>query len=249
MNGRMMRGAMVLALLACAAPARAQEPAAVPAASAVPRCVASADADSTLVRYDCAGTGEWARVRYSVSLPAGWAVQETEERNVTITARQGGAGVFVQGSDQLFVPLTARDSSDFWIFAGDLLLNRVPTEREVRELIRDAGDEAGARFMVDRAQSTDSALAALASMLGATDERIEVVGQLRSIETLGGQRAGSLIEVQRVGGETFEKHGRVTVNNAVFYGIIVTAPEEEFRANRALWDRVIASFTIHPAGP
>lgn len=247
-----MGAAMVLALLACGCgPARAQAPvASAPApAPAAPRCTASPHAtDATLVRYDCAGTGHWARVRYSVSLPAGWEVREMEERNVTLAARQGGAGVFVQGSDQLFVPATAKDSSDFWIFAGDLLLDRVPTEPEIAGLVRDAGDEAGMRRMVTRAQSSDSALAALASMLGARDERIEVIGQMRGIEVLGGQRAGMLNEMQRVGGMTMELHGRVTVNDAVLYGIVITAPEEEYRANRALWERVIASFTIHPAG-
>lgn len=239
------RGAAILALLLCAAaPARAQDP-----APPVPRCVAAPDADTTLVRYDCAGTGQWAQVRYSVSLPAGWDVQEMEERNVTLAARRGTSGVFVQGSDQLFVPVTARDSSDFWIFAGDLLLDRVPTAGEVAGLIRDAGDESGMRAMVTRTQSTDSALASLADMLASRNEQIEVIGQLREVSTLGGLRAGTLHEVRRVNGQTLRSEGRVTVSNAVFYGLIVMASDEEYQAHQPLWDRVFASFVIHPSTP
>jgi hypothetical protein len=44
----------------------------------------------------------------------------------------------------------------------------------------------------------------------------------------------------------WETEGWVTVRDAVFYGLIVSAPQAEFRANRALWERVFASFVVHP---
>lgn len=238
------RAAVILSLLLCAAsPARAQEP-------AVPRCVpAPGGGDTTLVRYDCTGVGEWARVRYSLSLPAGWTVQEMEERNVTLVASGGSARVITQGSDQLFVPVTAQDTAEFWTAAANLLLDRVPSEREVQELIRDAGDVDGARFMLTRAQSTDSALASLAGMMGAQREDIEVIGALRGVATLGGRRAGALREVRRANGMVLEMDGRLTVHDGVFYGLAFLAPEGEFAAHRELWERVLASFVIHPAAP
>lgn len=242
---RTTRGAMTLALLLCAAaPARAQEPDA-------PRCTASPNAaDTTLVRYDCAGRGDWARVRFSVSVPAGWAVSDTAQLStVTLVAGQGTTGVYVQGSDQLFIPTTPRDTANFWISAGDVLLDRVLTQQEVGDVAREAGTPDGARLMITRAQSTDSALAELAGLIASDNELVEVVEQRAEMGMLGGLRAGTLHEVLGVNGWVMQSEGRVTVSDAVLYGLVIRAPQAEFQANRALWDRVIASFTLHPPQP
>jgi hypothetical protein len=242
----MMSRTLVLSLLAAtmcaAAPVHAQEP-------ATPRCAAAsgAAADSTLVRWDCTGSAHTGAVRFSVSLPTGWEVQQTEERSINLTARNGGPGVYVQAGDQLWAPTTAADSADFWTFATELMLGRAPTPREVAELRRDAGDEDGARFMVSRAQRADDGLLAMTGGLASGDSTIQVTGQMREIRTLGGERAGYLHEVKQVNGAAWESEGWVTVRDAVFYAMIIAAPEAEFRANRALWERVAASFVIHPA--
>lgn len=237
----MLARPLLAALMCAAAPVHAQE-------SAETRCAvaAGAAADSTLVRWDCAGSAHTGAVRFSVSLPAGWEVQQMEERSITLTARNGGPGVYVQAGDQLWEPTTAADSADFWTFATELMLGRAPTPREVAELRRDAGDEDGARFMVSRAQRADDGLVAMTSGLASTNPSVQVTGQMREIRTLGGERAGYLHEVKQIDGATWESEGWVTVRDAVFYAMIIAAPEAEFRANRALWDRVAASFVIHP---
>jgi hypothetical protein len=242
----MMSRTLVLSLLAvtmcAAAPVHAQEP-------ATPRCAAAgAAADSSVVRWDCTGSAHTGAVRFSVSLPAGWEVQQTEERSINLTARDGGPGVYVQAGDQLWEPTTAADSADFWTFATELMLGRAPTPREVAELRRDAGDEDGARFMVSRAQREDDGLLAMTGGLASGDSTIQVTSQTREIRTLGGERAGYLHEVKQVNGGTWESEGWVTVRDAVFYAMIIAAPEAEFRAKRALWERVAASFVIHPVG-
>jgi hypothetical protein len=232
----------IVAVVTCAAvPTHAQE-------ATTPRCAIApgAAADTTLLRWDCAGSAHTGVVRFSVSLPAAWEVQQTEERAILLTARNGGPGVYVQAGDQLWEPTTAADSADFWTFATDLMLGRAPTPREVADFRRDAGDEDGARFMVSRAQRSDDGLLAMTDGLASTNPSVQVTGQVREIRTLGGERAGYLHEVKQIDGATWESEGWVTVLDAVFYGIIVTAPEAEFRAGRALWERVVASFVIHP---
>ena len=241
MMQRMFCAPLLAATMCAAAPVHAQP-------AAPPRCVAAAGApaDSTLVRWDCAGSGPTGAVRFSVSLPAGWEVEQSEGRDIVLTARHGAPGVYIQAGDQLWNPTTAADSADFWIFAAELMLGRAPTPREVAELRRDAGDEDGARFMVSRAQGTDRGLTALADGLASTRPDIQVTGRTREIRSLAGQRAGYLYEVKEKEGGTWESEGWVTVRDAVFYGLLVTAPEAEFRAHRALWERVAASFAIHP---
>lgn len=241
MMPRMFRAPLLAAMICAAAPAHAQP-------ASPPRCVAAAGApaDSTLVRWDCAGSRHTGAVRFSLSLPAGWEVEQTEDRSIVLKARSGAAGVYVQAGDQLWAPTTPADSVDFWTFATDLMLGRAPTPREVAELRRDAGDEDGARFMVSRAQGTDRGLLALAEGLASTSPDVQVTGRTREIRTLAGQRAGYLSEVKEKEGETWESEGWVTARDAVFYGILVTAPAAEFRARRALWERVAASLVIHP---
>ncbi|HST62248.1 MAG TPA: hypothetical protein VLK84_26325 [Longimicrobium sp.] len=236
------RAAFLLLLALCVAlPARAQAPDSTP-------CVrASQASESELVRWDCAGSGPRARVRFSVSLPAGFTVRQSQGWNVQLMAERGAARVRVQAADQLWESVTAADTAEFWAFAAELVLGRAPTPREVGELRRDAGDEDGARFMVSRTQRTDSGLVALASALATALPGVETVGQMREIRTLGGLRAGYLNEITRRDGEISESEGWGTVQDAVFYGIVIAAPDAEYRANRALWERVVASFTLHPA--
>jgi hypothetical protein len=243
MMPRILAGPLLAAMMCAAAPVHAQEP-------AEPRCAAApgASADTMLVRWDCAGSAHTRAVRFSVSLPAGWEVQQTEERSIMITARNGGPGVYVQAGDQLWAPTTAADSADFWTFATELMLGRAPTVREVGEMRRDAGDEDGARFMVSRAQRTEDGLLAMTGGLASANPSVQVTGQVREIRALGGERAGYLHEVKQVDGATWESEGWVTVRDAVFYAIIVAAPEAEYRASRALWERIAASFVIHPVG-
>jgi hypothetical protein len=244
MMQRMVCTPLLAAMMCAAAPVHAQ-PASPPPSP--PRCVAAAGApaDSALVRWDCAGSRHTGAVRFSLSLPAGWEVEQSEDRSIVLKARGGASGVYVQAGDQLWNPTTAADSADFWTFATDLMLGRAPTPREVAELRRDAGDEEGARFMVSRAQGTDSGLMALAEGLASTSPDVQVTARTREIRTLAGQRAGYMSEVKEKEGETWESEGWVTARDAVFYGILVTAPAAEFRANRALWERVAASFVIH----
>ncbi len=198
------------------------------------------------MRWDCAGSGPTARVRFSVSLPAGFTVRQSQGWNVLLVAERGAARVHVQAADQLWESVTAADTAEFWAFAADLMLGRAPTPREVAELRRDAGDEDGARFMVSRTQRTDSGLVALASALATAQPGVETVGQLREIRTLGGLRAGYLNEVTRMDGEISESEGWATVQDAVFYGMVIAAPDAEYRADLGLWERVVASFTLHP---
>lgn len=239
------RISLFFAAACAAAPLGAQDTAQAPAA---PRCVRAAmpAADSAFVRYDCAGTGDWARVGYSVSLPAAWAVEESGDRQITLTARNGVPLIAVQGSDELFVPVTPADSAEFWAVAAELLLDHPPTAREVEELKRDAGDEAGARFVLTRAQSTDSALVALTSMLNSTRQDVERITQVGSVDTLAGRRAGRLVLRTAQDGEVFRRLGYVTVHDGVFYGIVVQSLDTEWDAHRALWERVVASFVIQP---
>jgi hypothetical protein len=182
------RVSLLVLAAGAAAPLRAQEPAST-------RCVPvpGVAADSGLVRYDCAGAAHTGAARFSVSLPEGWEIEQSENLAIHLRAHQGGRGgpsVFVQVADQLRKPLTAADTAGFWTFATDLMLNRTPTPREVAEFRRDAGDEEGARFMVTREQTSDTGLAVLAGLLAATRPEVEVMGQVREIRTLGGERAG-----------------------------------------------------------
>ena len=234
------RARLLLLLAICAAaPAHAQP---------AQRCTAApgASADTTLVRWDCTGNGPTRLVRFSVSLPSGWEVRESEEDNVTLTAQNGGALIAMQGYDPLFVPATANDTVSFWGEATELLLGRAPTRREVDELRRDAGDEDGARFMLTRAQSTDSALLHMAGTLAGENPRIHRLGRLVNVDTLAGQRAGYLFQHYRIQDVEWESAGRVTVRDGVYYGLVFAAPTDTYIDLEPMWARVLASFVIHP---
>ncbi len=234
--------ALLLLALCAAAPAHAQP---------APRCAIAPglSADTALVRWDCAGNGPARMVRFSVSLPAGWQVREPEEENLTIMAEKDGALVAVQGFDPLSVPATAPDTAAFWREAARLLLGRAPTPREVAELHRDAGDEAGARFMLTRAQSTDSALQHMAGAFAGENEQIHRLGRLVLVDTLAGQRAGYLFQHYRIRDLEWESTARVTVRDGVTYGMVFAAPTDDYIDLEPVWARVLASFVIHPPRP
>jgi hypothetical protein len=237
------RAAVLLLLALCAAPPAHAQPA--------PRCAPApgAEADTTRVRWDCGGSGPTGMVRFSVSLPAGWQVREPEDDNVMLMAENGGAFVVMQGYDQLFVPVTANDTAAFWGEAAELMLGRGPTPREVAELRRDAGDEGGARFMLTRAQSTDSALLHMAGSFLTSNEQIHRLGHLVNVDTLSGQRAGYLFQRYRIRDLEWEYTGRVTVRDGVTYGIVFAAPTDDYIDLEPVWERVLASFVIHPSRP
>lgn len=232
-------GPLLLLAICAAIPAHAQP---------APRCAAApgASADTTLVRWECAGNGATRMVRFSVSLPAGWQVRESEEDNLTLMAVNNGAQVALQGYDPLSVPATASDTAAFWREAAGLLLGRRPTPREVAELRRDAGDEAGARFMVTRAQSTDSALQHMAGTFAGDNGQIHRLGRLVQVDTLAGQRAGYLFQHYRIRDLEWESAGRVTVRDGVMYGLAFAAPTDAYIELEPVWARVLASFVIHP---
>lgn len=240
-------GVLLLLATGAADPLAAQE-AAQPAGS--PSCMAAPGAPeaTALVRYDCAGRDD-GRVRYAVSLPAGWEVEQPDDGAITLTARQGFAGVFAQAADQLFVPVTAADSLEFWTVAAERMLGRTPSPREVRKMEYDALDGDGARFMITRAQSTDSALQALTALLASEPAGATVTTRIADVRTLGGSRAGWVIQRTEREGVSWRREGYITVHDGVIYGLIIQAPDTDWAAHEALWRQVIASYTIHPPRP
>jgi hypothetical protein len=232
------RAAVLLAL--CAAPLAAQAPSA---------CTTTPNtAEPELVLYDCTG-GHEGIVRFSVKLPAGWQIQEMQEGDVTLVARNGAASIFIQAADQLFHPRTAADSARFWTRAAEMLHGRAPTAGEVAALRREAVDEPGARRMVTEALRTDSAIVALTSYLESSRDEIQVTHRSRELNRLGGGPAGQLYETQNVGGQVWQLSGFIAVDDGVFYGLLHTAPTEEFAEMVEVWDRAGMSFTIHPERP
>jgi hypothetical protein len=73
-----------------------------------------------------------------------------------------------------------------------------------------------------------------------------VVRHEPEVRTLAGGPAGYLFEVTDRAGREYTSAGYVTVRDGVFYGLVYTAREEEFEANRERWEQVVASFVIYP---
>lgn len=235
---RIHLAAVLLAL--CAAPLAAQAPS---ACTTTPNAV-----EPELVLYDCTA-GHEGIVRFSVKLPASWQIQEMREGDVTLVARNGAAGIFIQAADQLFHPETAADSARFWTRAAELLHGRTPTAGEVAALRREAVDEPGARRMVTEALRADSAIVALTSHLDSNSDDIRVIRRYRELNRMGGGPAGQLSELQTIAGEGWQRSGFIMVDDGVFYGLVRTAPHEEFAEMVGVWDRAGMSFTIHPERP
>lgn len=229
----------------------APAPVAAAAPELEPRCTAVPRAEgSVVVRHDCAGGDELTRaVRFSVDLPAGWEFSEQMGRNVILSATRGWSVIVLHAGDQLPDPMTAADSASYWSTAAELLLDRAPTAAEADALRREARDAAGARRVLTRAQLADTALLRLAAHLTAEREGIRVVRHEPEVRTLAGGPAGYLFEVTDREGREYTSAGYVTVRDGVFYGLVYTAREAEFEANRARWETVVASFVIHPRQP
>lgn len=230
------------------APAVAPAPAAAAGLDLEPRCVAAHRAEgSVVVRHDCAGRDEVTRaVRFSVDLPAGWEFSEQAGRNVILTATRGWSVIVLHAGDQLPDPVTAADSASYWSTAAELMLERAPTPEETDALRREARDVAGARRVLTRAQLAPEALLRLAAQLTAEREGIRVVRHEPEVRTLAGGPAGYLFEVTDRAGREYTSAGYVTVRDGVFYGVVYTAREAEFEANRTRWEQAVASFVIHP---
>ncbi len=202
---------------------------------------------SVVVRHTCAGNDDLSRaVRFSVDLPAGWEFSEQVERNVILTATRGWSVIVLNAGDQLPDPVTAQDSASYWSTAAELMLERTPTAAETEALRREARDAAGARRVLTRAQLADDALRRLAAHLTAEREGVRVIRHEPEVRTLAGGPAGYLLEVTDRAGREYTSAGYVTVRDGVFYGLVYTAREAEFEANRARWEQAVASFVIHP---
>lgn len=242
----------VLLAGACAAPPMPPPtPRASIAPQTEPRCEAAPRPEGQpAVRYDCAGQDKGSRAaRFSVELPVGWEIGEHEGRDVLLMATRGWSVLVVQAGDQLPDPVTAADSADYWGVAAELMLERAPTAAEVDAVRRQAVDAAGLRRLLTRAQQADSVLLRLAGHLTAEREGTAVVSHERALRTWAGGPAGFLYEVTDREHGRFHSMGYVTVRDGVFYGLVFTAREDEFEANRARWERAAASVVIHPPRP
>jgi hypothetical protein len=230
-------------------PVAAPVPAVHPSATLMePRCEPAPRPEGQPgVRFDCAGADDLSRaVRFSVELPVGWEHGEHEGRDVMLMATRGWSVIVAQAGDMLADPRTAADSADYWQLAAELLLERTPTPAEADSLRRRAGDAGGMRLLLTRAQQADSALLELAGHLSAAREGITVVSHERSLRSWAGGPAGHLHEVTRRDGRLFHSLGYVTVRDGVFYGLVFTAREDAVEADTGRWERVQASFAIHP---
>ncbi|HST62249.1 MAG TPA: hypothetical protein VLK84_26330 [Longimicrobium sp.] len=221
-------GALALvaaALPAGAAPLRAQEESAGTCAPAAEQ----PDAD-LLVYWTCTGAGYDAAVRLALAFPVGWEVTPPDGIELLITAQGEGMGAFVTAQDQLHAPRTRADSLGFWMRATRLHLGAEPGLADVEAFQSLAGDMAGARRAVTRAQQADSALLALVRGRSVTHEGTRVLHQYADVRTLARRPAGFLDETYETGGHTWRITTTVTVHDATVFIVSFAAPEEAFRS-------------------
>jgi hypothetical protein len=249
---RRFSAALLLAASACTgAPRLAPVPEEAPFAAVqhldAPPCTAVPRREGEVIaRYECAGSDASAAIRISAGLPAGWEPAVQQQNDILLLATRGPASMFIRGGDQLPEPLTATDSAEYWNSATELMLGHAPTPREVREMRQDAGDEAGARFMVSREQRTDPVLLEMTGSLSAAAQGRTVHRQVLDVRTLSGEPAGHLFEVSDREGAVWHYEAYVAIVDAVFYVVAYTAPEADFTASQALWEQALAAFALHP---
>jgi hypothetical protein len=244
-TGAGLRLAAVLVL--AAAPLRAQ------AADSVPACIPAPAEGASVGRWDCAGTGYDAAVRFSVSLPADWSVAAPGDAGLVIRAARSGVEISVAAEDQLHAPQTRSDTAGFWMRATRLRLGRDPTLAELEAFRRRAASPDKARRAVTAAQLRDSVLLAMAHGLSAAHEGRTTSRQAAEVRRLEGHPAGYLVETFAQDGVSRRAESYVTVRDGVIFIATLQCPEGACDDARAAWEHALASLrmrtersAIHP---
>lgn len=226
---RVLAAVLVLA----AAPLRAQ------AADSVPACIPAPADGAGAVRWECAGRGYDAAVRFSVSLPSDWEIQAPGDAGLVIRASRGGVRISVAAEDQLHAPQTRSDTAGFWMRATRLRLSRDPTLPELEAFRRRAANPDKARRAVTAAQLRDDVLRVMARGLSAAND-----GWTAEVRRLAGKPAGYLAETFEQDGVVRRAESYVTVRDAVMFIATLECPDSGCGDALAVWENVLRSLRM-----